>query len=191
MQVGNKQFFRERILYYWSKMYSGDLDKGENYGKLKQSISVSIMGFDMFDCDNYHSSFSVRENSRNELLTDKLELHFFELNKIPHKIDGRSRKELWLQFINADTKEELDMLRNTNVPEIRTSAHKIDTMSADEKFREQLRIREKAELDYNTDIFCAKTEGRAEGRDEERADTISRLKRMGMSDEAIREFYAD
>jgi hypothetical protein len=64
-------------------------------------------------------------------------------------------------------------------------------MSADEKFREQLRIREKAELDYNTDIFCAKTEGRAEGRDEERADTISRLKRMGMSDEAIREFYAD
>ena len=63
----------------------------------------------MFDCPEYHSHFAVMEMNRHELLTDKCGIHFFELKKIGKKADKENRKELWLQLINAETKEEFDM----------------------------------------------------------------------------------
>jgi predicted transposase/invertase (TIGR01784 family) len=145
----------------------------------------------MFSCDNYHSSFSIYENDRHELLTDKLSLHFFELNKIPHEIDHDDRKQLWLQFINAATEEEFDMLRNADVPEIKACVDKLFMINGDPEIKEQLRQHEKARLDYNTDIFCARDEGEAIGIAKERAAMAARLKRLGFSDAEIQKMISD
>ena len=76
------------------------------------------MNFKMFDCEEAYSTFKLLETGRHEVLTDKCAILFFELKKINDKIEPNTRKKLWLQLINAETEEELDMLNETGVPEI-------------------------------------------------------------------------
>lgn len=38
MQMQNRGDFKDRTLYYWSKLYSGELKTGERYTDLKQTI---------------------------------------------------------------------------------------------------------------------------------------------------------
>ena len=71
MQIKDEGDYKDRSLYYLSKLYSGQLKSGDVYGSLNQCISINIINFNLFDCEEYHSSFSMREDSRNEQLTDK------------------------------------------------------------------------------------------------------------------------
>ena len=113
LQVKNESDFKDRALFYWSKMYSGELKSGDEYGDLKQSISINIINFNMFDCPEYHSLFKVMETTRHEVLSEKCAIHFFELKKVNKKVNKDNRMELWLQLINAESEEELDMLKET------------------------------------------------------------------------------
>ena len=173
MQVAGRDDYRERILYYWARMYSGTISSGDNYKELNQTISISVLGFKMFDCKEYHSEFQLLEKDRHELFSDKLSLNFFELPKISDKLDIADRKQLWLQLINADSEEEFEMLRETNVPIIQESVGKIYELSKDEQIKEYVRQREKARLDWNSDMYNAKMLGRAELIAEMRADGVS------------------
>lgn len=70
MQVNRETDFKERTLFYWSKLYSEELRTGEEYGELKQTICINIINFDLFDCEDYHSRFKVLETERHEVLTE-------------------------------------------------------------------------------------------------------------------------
>lgn len=159
MQMVREDDYSERILFYWAKMYVSGIDKGEVYKNLNKTISISVLGFKMFDCPKYHSEFQVLEKDRHELFSDKMSLHFFELPKISDKLDTGDRKQLWLQLINADTEEDFAMLRETNVPIIQESVNKIYELSNDEQIREYVRQREKARLDWNSDMYNAELRG--------------------------------
>lgn len=141
----------------------------------------------MFDCPEYHSSFSILENSRHELLTDKLAIHFFQLRKINNDYDIADKKKLWMQFINADSKEDFDMLEKLNVPIIKEGITRIYGLSEDDRVQEEIRIREKSIRDYNSAMNNARTEGRAEGRAEGINSVISKMKALGMSEQQVNE----
>ena len=189
MQIKDEPDFRDRVLFYWSKLYSGDLKSGEEYGSLKQSISINIINFNLFNCPEYHSGFKVMEANRHELLSDKCAIHFFELKKINKTVNKDNRMELWLQLVNAESEEELDMLNNTKVPEISKAVMIIHEMSADEKMQEIARIREKALHDEATALGHARREGIAEGEQigmrKGRAELIEAMRRSGMTEEQI------
>lgn len=193
MQSARDDDYAERILYYWAELFTDSLKKGESYNDLSQTISMSVLGFDMFDCKEYHSHFSILENSRYEPLTDKLAIHFFELGKLG-RLDPNNRSEIWLHLINAESEAEFDMLKNTNIPIINESVNAILEMSKDEKMREYIRQRNKAERDYESGLINAKRQGRAEGiqigiaQGEAKATKrfIDNLKAKGMSEEEIR-----
>lgn len=154
--------YKDRSLYYLSKLYSGQLKSGEVYGSLNQCISINIINFNLFDCEEYHSSFSMREDSRNEQLTDKFTAHYFELKKIGKNIDKNNKQELWLRLINAETEDELDMLQQTGVKQIQDAVVVLHKMSADEKTRELAEMREKALHIEATEKAHARAEGRAD-----------------------------
>ena len=181
MQMVREDDYSERILFYWAKMYVSGIDKGEIYKNLSKTISISVLGFKMFDCKEYHSEFQVLEKDRHELFSDKLSLHFFELPKISDKLDTEDRKQLWMQLINADSEEEFAMLRETNVPIIQESVGKIYELSSDEQIREYVRQREKARLDWNSDMHNAEMKGRAEGIEA----MIAGMRLAGISEEQI------
>ena len=163
MQIKDEGDYKDRSLYYLSKLYSGQLKSGEVYGSLNQCISINIINFNLFDCEEYHSSFSMREDSRNEQLTDKFTAHYFELKKIGKNIDKNNKQELWLRLINAETEDELDMLQQTGVKQIQDAVVVLHKMSADEKTRELAEMREKALHIEATEKAHARAEGEAVG----------------------------
>lgn len=114
----------------------------------------------MFDCEGACSRFSLLEETRHEPLTEKCSILFFELKKVNNNIDKNDRKKLWLQLINAETEEELDMLEKTGVPEIQKAVVILHEMSADEQIREMARLREKAILDEKSMMNFARREGK-------------------------------
>ena len=113
----------------------------------------------------------MREDTRNEQLTDKMQLHYLELPKVrkvsdKNKPDENDELRLWMQLFKAKTEEELDMLNATNVTAIQHGVKAVRSLSEDEKIREYVRQCEKAIQDYYSDMAVAKSQGRAEGRAE-------------------------
>ena len=45
MQVIKYNNIEERILYYWSKLYAGEIKEGEDYKKLNKTIIILIADF--------------------------------------------------------------------------------------------------------------------------------------------------
>lgn len=158
MQIGNESDYRDRALFLWSKLFIGELKSGEDYDELKQSICINVINFNMFNCSEFHSHFTVSEKTRHEILTDKFVIHFFELKKINKNINKNNKMELWLQLINAETKEELDMLEQTGIAPIQKAVYVLHQMSEDEKIKELAWQREIALHDYASSVKGAKRE---------------------------------
>ena len=181
IQVKNEQDFRDRTLFYWAKLYTSALKSGEEYGELKQTITINIINFNMFDGKDFHTEIITVEKGTDKQFTDKFSMHFFELKKTGKKIDPNNGKELWLQFINAESEEDYEMISQTNIPIMQKAVNVIYDMSEDTKVREIARLREKALHDEASALKEARLEGKAE-RD---AEIIAKMKAKGMTDEEI------
>lgn len=163
MQVNRETDFKERTLFYWSKLYSEELKTGEEYGELKQTICINIINFDLFDCEDYHSRFKVLETERHEVLTEKFAIHFFELKKLS-KFKKNRRMEDWLNLINAETEGDLMAIQQTTqIPEVKDTIVMLRQLSADEQVRMEAHYREKRLHDEATALGSARREGKTEG----------------------------
>ena len=136
-----------------------------------------------------------------EVFSDKFSIHFFELKKVGRKPNPVSSRELWLQFINADSEEALDMISQTNVPIMKKAVNVIYDMSEDTRIREIARLREKAMHDEASALKHAKaegieegiaqgmaqgiTKGMAQGMTKGKNEIIAQMKAAGMTDEQI------
>ena len=82
IQVKNEPDYRDRTLFYWAKLYSSELKSGEDYGELKQTITINIINFNMFSGDDYHTEVAAMIKGTDEIFSDKFSMHFFELKKV-------------------------------------------------------------------------------------------------------------
>lgn len=190
MQVNKEVDFKERTLFYWSKLYSEELKAGDEYEQLKQTICINIINFGLFDCADYHSHFKVMENERHEVLTDKFAIHFFELKKLG-KYKKNRRMEDWLNLINAETEGDLMAIqKNTNIPEVQQTIVMLRKLNADEQVRQEAHYREKRLHDEASALGSARREGRAEGivkgRAEERKIIAETMRKNGFTEEQIK-----
>lgn len=194
MQINFEPDFKDRTLFYWSKIFSEDLKAGDDYGELKQTICINIINFNLFDCEDYHSCFRIFENERKELLTDKFAIHFFELKKIG-KFQRKRRVEDWLKLIDAETEGELMAIQNsTAIPEVKDAIVMLRNLSADEKVRREAYYREKQLHDEASALKGAKREGeeigfargKAEGKAETKAAVAKSMRENGFTEEQIK-----
>ena len=168
MQVNSVTAFKDRTLFYWSKLFSEELKPKEEYKELHQTICINILGFNLFDCKCYHSHFQVIEKDRHELLTDKFSIHFLELKKLKKYKLGKPVEE-WLNLINAETEGDLMVIEEkTKNPKIKEVVYKIRELSADEQLRELAFKREKYLHDRASELGDAKREERAKIREKMR-----------------------
>ena len=191
MQIKDEGDYKDRSMYYLSKLYSNQLKSGDGYGKLNQCISINVLNFILFDeWTDFHSSFRMREDKRNSVLTDNFIAHYFELKKIGKNFDKNNKQELWLRLINAETEDELDMLQQTGVKQIQDAVVVLHKMSADEKTRELAEMREKALHIEATEKAHARAEGEAVGlkigEKRKEAEMISKMRKSGLSEEQIK-----
>ena len=196
MQVRAEKFYPDRTLLYWSKLYSSQLEEGDPYSKLCPCISINILDFILFgEHDDIHSEFAVWDKEHDRKLTDKLNIHFFELKKVKGSIDKSDRKKLWLQFIKSTKKEEFEMLKHADVPAISKAIDGLYVMNDNDRLKELARMREKAMHDRASELEEAMQDGRdkgiaegmAKGRAERENEIIRKLKALGMPDNQIRE----
>ena len=185
MQMQDKGDYKERSLYYWAKLFSEQLKKGENYKDLNQTIAINILNYNLFDCEEAYSAFKLLETERHELLTDKCILLFFELTKVNKNVDKNDRKKLWLQLINAETEEDLIMIEKAGVPEINQAVEFVYKMSEDEKIKEIAEAREAYLMDQRSAFYYYKEQGIEEGRQESLEEVLDLMKKMGASESLI------
>ena len=182
IQVNRETYFKERTLFYWSKLYSDELGSGDDYGKLKQTICINIINFNLFDCEEYHSHFKILENDRGEQLTDKFAIHFFELKKV-NKSQKSSRQEDWLKLIDAETEGDLMAIQQTtNIPEVQDTIVMIRQLSADEKVQQEAYYREKQIRDEISALNGARREGEILANNA----TAERMRKAGFTEEQIK-----
>lgn len=154
IQVKNYENYKDRTLFYWSKLYTQGFKEGQDYAELKETIAINILDFNLFDCEEYHSVFGVFEETRREKLSDKFRIDFLELKKAKKfkEMNGTmaTRKQMWMDFLNAtsDDDETLSRLSDSTTNPVNSQAvgkavAVLKKMSADEKTLYEIEAREK------------------------------------------------
>lgn len=165
IQLTRLKVWANRALFYLAKMYADQIAPKQNYGVFKKCVSISILDFKLFpEEEDFYSCFHIREDTRNFIYTDKMEFHVLELPKLPEELkEDCSNIELWAKFINAERKEEFDMLAQKD-PYIKSAYEQLQVVSQDKEKRLEYEARQKAIWDYNQMVLEAEERGEERGR---------------------------
>lgn len=131
---------------------------GQGYSTLPHTIVISIVDFKLFMCEEYHSFFQLLEVTRHTLLSDKMGFHFYELPKLPADVSEDNMLLLWLSLFKAETEEELEKIKEMEVPVMSQAINAYYTITASSEFREKERLRAKARYDEAQALYNARKE---------------------------------
>ena len=165
IQVKNEYNMIKRSLYYWSKMYEGQLTKGQDYDTLSRTICINILDFKYLKNDNFHNCYRLKEKNTNEELTDVMELHFIEipkLRKLENSEDISDMLEAWITFIERPTSELIDKLEMSS-DEIKEAKEELLRLSGNDKERERYEKRFESLLEQNSLLANAERKGLEKG----------------------------
>lgn len=153
----------KRSLFYTAKMYTDQINPGDAYDKLMKCVSISILDFKLFPEEpDFYSCFHLWEDTRHFLYTDRMEFHVLELPKLPEELkEDSSNILLWAKFINAERKEEFEMLAKRD-PYISSAYQRLQIISQDKQKRAEYEAREKAIRDHNQMMLESREAGRAD-----------------------------
>nr|AAW79194.1 hypothetical protein [Clostridium perfringens] len=169
IQIKNEYNMIQRTLYYWSKMYSEQIQNRDNYSKLERTVCINILNFKYLKNDKYHNAYRLKEITSNEELTDLQEIHFIELpkfNEIGNKeyvenVEKMDALEKWLEFLVEPESNTVRQLELSN-EEIKLAKSELYRLSMDSKEREQYNMREKAIYDRISALENAEAKGKIE-----------------------------
>jgi len=100
MQKKNLGNFAKRSLYYTSKAYVEQLNKGNDYNQLKKVYFIGLLSFDMFDNEDYISRHLILNQATLKQEIKDFEFTFIELSKFKKALeDLNSNLDKWLFFI--------------------------------------------------------------------------------------------
>ena len=84
--------------------------------------------------------------------------HFFELPKLPADVSDGDMLLLWLSLFKAETEEELEKIKEMEVPVMSQAINAYYTITASSEFREKERLRAKARHDEAQALHNARKE---------------------------------
>jgi len=141
MQVQSHANFKERVQSYNSRQYANQLNRGDGYAILNESISVIVVDFPMFnDTDEFYEHIAFRREN-GKIFTTGQQLYIIDLTKIP--VELNNDLQLWGALFKAGSQEALEMIGETT-NEMRDAAAKLAELNDDRDARE---LAEKREID--------------------------------------------
>jgi len=172
IQIVNQSDINKRTLFYWARLYGGQLKSGQRFSELRKTVTVNILGFDWFADERYHHVFRIQDIETGELMSDHLEIHYLELNKVrKREWNPDDPLEAWLMYLNNLEGEELLMLAEKN-PAIKKALTVEEIFKKSDLERRLYELREKAIRDEISRVADAEERGKAEGRAEGRAEGL-------------------
>ena len=129
MQRENYTHFQKRCLFYLCRNYTRSLKRGEGYASLSPIVSISLLGFDLFEGERGLWDFALMNpgTGRRLMEADDLLLFYVELNKASrplrelraklkarpgHVLSPEERAQVWGGYINNES-EGLALLRES------------------------------------------------------------------------------
>lgn len=169
IQLADNKDTAERFLYYWSRIYSSQLIKGDDYAKINKVIGIIIIDYE-FDktreVENLSTKWKIREVTTGQRieLTDVFELYIIEISKAKRILEKDTKNKLaqWMLFLNDPNEEEVSKIMCEN-KEIKEAMNELEEMSKDEELRRVAELREKAIRDEKNGLRHARQEGIKEG----------------------------
>ena len=184
MQMISNEKLPERILYYWSRLFSKGIKKGESYEKLEKTIAILITNekIEKFEKLKYHTEWKIFEKeNKKEMLTDKLEIHIIQLEKIEERSQESNDKLLdWLYFlINPNSRRVKEKMAENE--ELKEAKEKLDKITEDARMQQLAWWREKAIYEENTMLNSSYKKGRKE----EKLENARKMKEKNIPIETI------
>ena len=143
VQLAKHEKMAERFLYYWSKMYTANLQIGDKYSELRKTISIIILD-DNFPLTKYlekpQTIWKIRENEDYHIiLTDYLEIIIIELPKVVKAYHKTPNDEVlqWMLFLDNPEKEEVSRIMEEN-KDIKEAKEELDRISQDDLLRRRV-----------------------------------------------------
>ena len=184
MQMISNEKLPERILYYWARLFSKGIKKGEDYEKLEKTIAILITNekIEKFEKLKYHTEWKIFEKeNKKEMLTDKLEIHIIQLEKIEERSQESNDKLLdWLYFlINPNSRRVKEKMAENE--ELKEAKEKLDKITEDARMQQLAWWREKAIYEENTMLNSSYKKGRKE----EKLENARKMKEKNIPIETI------
>jgi len=185
MQVENVAGYQKRFLYYTSKAYSSQIEKGEDYPRLNQVIFIGILNFNAFDGEDYITKHLILNNKTYKREIEDLEFNFIELPKFKKSdTEVESLVDKWIYFIKNAS--DLDVIPvNADFDEIKQAYEEANKFNWT---KEELEVYDYWSMRMQ-DERGAIEKGREEGRKEGREEGKKEGKKEGRKD-AVKKMYA-
>jgi len=177
VQASNHAGFEERTLYYWARVYSGQIDSSDKYTKLNPVVGVNIVNFVLFPgIPRPVNTFHLTHDQNPELrLTEHLTVHYLELPKLRAEAVPERKLERWMAFLKHEGEEGFDMkvlLHQDN--DLQKAHDRYHYFASDADAKARWESHWKWQIDQNQARYDAQqaglAEGRAEGLEEGRAE---------------------
>jgi predicted transposase/invertase (TIGR01784 family) len=192
MQVAPDKGFTKRAIYYASKAYVHQMDKGEKeYASLKEVIFIAITDYVVFpDKAAYKSDHVILDKETREHDMKDIAFTFIEL---PKYTKGKSEKlanriEQWCRYFkygDNTTEEEVEKLVD---PMIKGAYEAVSRFNWTKEELAIYEAAEKREMDYRSQMATAEGKGKIEGKVEGKIEVAQKMLARGKSLEEIAEF---
>ena len=189
MQVPYFEYWANRVLFYVSKIYTGQIKKGDDYEKLQKCIHVSILDFIHFPQDQRcYRKITFCDVETGEQYTDLMELHVLELKKLPPEDQNEEGVIRWMRFLGGKSRKEFEDMAEKD-EYIREAYEDLKKLSLDEQKRLEYEVRQKAIRDHNSQMKSAEKRGieigEKRGRQAALKEVVAKMVGRNMSPEEI------
>ncbi len=179
MQMVNEQFFRNRILYYWSGLHQQQLVRGDDYDNLRPTYCVCFTNFTLFpETTEYRLCFELRERTQDLVFSSDIAIITLELPKFTLYVEEVSTAlDQWLYLLrNGELLDTQDVPPTLNTPQIRFALEELAMLSQDDMERERYLARLRVQRDERARLAYARNEGIEEGIEKGRAEAEKKIR---------------
>ena len=165
IQVNVFGYSEKRCLEYWSRLYTKELEKGEDYVKLNKTICIWIVDGTIYDeFKEFESTWKISEDKYGiKGHFNDFEIHVIELKKFrENAIIKPRKKEFWLWFIDH-TNKELVELGKTTEERVNEAYEEYMRITSDKAMMTAIINKQIAEQDEIARMRRAEEEGLARG----------------------------
>ena len=188
MQVARDVSLVERLLCQAGKLITSQIPKGiHGYQQLKRTIVIAILNNNHFnDSSAYHKIYRLYDQKNHSTMTDLLEFHMLELNKVPQEGDNQPVYDWCKAFIfsREEDVEALEQLKS-EAPKLEKALGKLKVLSRDTQAQEAYDNRERAIKQFESNLIAERILGKAEGIAEGIMKTAKKLLEIGLSVEQV------
>lgn len=190
-QTSEKPSFPERMTYYGSRAFGGQMITGDPYTSLREVLAIAVTTFVMFPTlESIHNSFRLTAKADSRVVfTNLLQMHVLEAaeEKIDRVPKLPSALGAWINFFyysHLKSEEEMSTILKDH-PALEQAYEKYKQFNNDERLRALDEAHQRFLHDLATDIEAAHNKGKDEGENKKAVEVARNMKHEGFSIDLI------